>query len=162
MAINISKLDDNELLKLFHNVIEHLDKGKKVSEARSILQQIEDEWKIRLVDYLLGDKKSTRPEQGMLKTIGYKVGNDGLTYTKRRLILDRLILGELPFCGSPSYMAEWGNPRTKKRYRKLRDVLSQLIFKNKRFQEMEVATGDWDDDLKYVKKKWHEVIYKLG
>ena len=92
MPINITQMNDNDLLRLFHNVIEHLDKGKKVDEATSMLKKIEDEWKNRLENYLFGDEKSTRPEQGMLKTIGYKVGNDGLKYTKRRLILDRLIL----------------------------------------------------------------------
>ena len=162
MSINVTKMNDNDLLRLFHNVIEHLDKGKKVDEATSLLNKIENEWKKRLENYLFGDEKSTRPEQGMLKTIGYKVGNDGLKYTKRRLILDRLILGILPFCGSPSYMAEWGYPKTKKRYRKLRDVLNQLIFKNKRFPEMEVAVGDWTEDLNYVKQKWHKEIFRLN
>lgn len=153
-------MDDNKLLRLFHNVIDHLEKGKKIDEAFSLLNQIEHEWKKRLDDYLKGDRKATRPDQGMLKTIGYKVGNDGIIYTKRRLILDRLINGILPFCGSPSYMAEWGEPKTKQRFKKLRDVLNQLIFKNKNFPEMDVAVGDWSEDLKYIKDKWHNEIYK--
>ena len=153
-------MDDNKLLRLFHNVIDHLEKGKKIDEAFSLLNQIEHEWKKRLDDYLKGDRKATRPDQGMLKTIGYKVGNDGIIYTKRRLILDRLINGILPFCGSPSYMAEWGEPKSKQRFKKLRDVLNQLIFKNKNFPEMDVAVGDWSEDLKYIKDKWHNEIYK--
>ncbi len=153
-------MDDNKLLRLFHNVIDHLEKGKKIDEASNLLNQIEHEWKKRLDNYLNGDQKATRPDQGMLKTIGYKVGNDGMIYTKRRLLLDRVINGVLPFCGSPSYMAEWGDPKTKQRFKKLRDVLNQLIFKNKNFPEMDVAVGDWSEDLKYIKDKWHNEIYK--
>lgn len=153
-------MDDNKLLKLFHNVIDHLEKGKKIDEALNLLNQIEHEWKKRLDNYLNGDQKATRPDQGMLKTIGYKVGNDGMIYTKRRLLLDRVINGVLPFCGSPSYMAEWGDPKTKQRFKKLRDVLNQLIFKNRNFPEMDVAVGDWSEDLKYIKDKWHNEIYK--
>ena len=153
-------MDDNELLRLFHNVIDHLEKGKKIDEALNLLNQIEHEWKKRLDNYLNGDQKATRPDQGMLKTIGYKVGNDGMIYTKRRLLLDRVINGVLPFCGSPSYMAEWGSPKTKQRFKKLRDVLNQLIFKNRNFPEMDVAVGDWSEDLKYIKDKWHNEIYK--
>ena len=141
-------MDDNKLLRLFHNVIDHLEKGKKIDEASNLLNQIEHEWKKRLDNYLNGDQKATRPDQGMLKTIGYKVGNDGMIY------------GVLPFCGSPSYMAEWGDPKTKQRFKKLRDVLNQLIFKNKNFPEMDVAVGDWSEDLKYIKDKWHNEIYK--
>jgi len=153
-------MDDNKLLKLFHNIIDHLEKGKKIDEALNLLTQIEHEWKKRLDNYLNGDQKATRPDQGMLKTIGYKVGNDGMIYTKRRLLLDRVINGVLPFCGSPSYMAEWGGPKTKQRFKKLRDVLNQLIFKNRNFPEMDVAVGDWSEDLKYIKDKWHNEIYK--
>ena len=153
-------MDDNKLLRLFHNVIDHLEKGKKIDEASNLLNQIEHEWKKRLDNYLNGDQKATRPDQGMLKTIGYKVGNDGMIYTKRRLLLDRVINGVLPFCGSPSYMAEWGGAKTKQRFKKLRDVLNQLIFKNKNFPEMDVAVGDWSEDLKYIKDKWHNEIYK--
>ena len=153
-------MDDNKLLKLFHNIIDHLEKGKKIDEALNLLTQIEHEWKKRLDNYLNGDQKATRPDQGMLKTIGYKVGNDGMIYTKRRLLLDRVINGVLPFCGSPSYMAEWGDPKTKQRFKKLRDVLNQLIFKNRNFPEMDVAVGDWSEDLKYIKDKWHNEIYK--
>ena len=153
-------MDDNKLLRLFHNVIDHLEKGKKIDEASNLLNQIEHEWKKRLDNYLNGDKKATRPDQGMLKTIGYKVGNDGIIYTKRRLLLDRVINGILPFCGSPSYMAEWGEPKTKQRFKKLRDVLNQLIIKNRNFPEMDVAVGDWSEDLKYIKDKWYNEIYK--
>jgi hypothetical protein len=161
LPLNVSKMDDNKLLRLFHNVIDHLEKGHKIDQALDLLNQIECEWKKRLENYLMGDEKATRPDQGMLKTIGYRVGNDGIIYTKRRLILDRIINGVLPFCGSPSYMAEWGNPKTKKRFRKLRDVLNQLIFKNKKFSDMEVAVSDWVEDLKYIKGRWHAEIYKI-
>ena len=62
--------------------------------------------------------------------------------------------GNLPFCGSPAYMAEWGYPNSKKRYRKLRDVLNQLIYKNRNFPEMTAAIIDWKTDLEYIKNKW--------
>ena len=90
-------MDDNKLLRLFHNVIDHLEKGQKVDQALDLLNQIELEWKKRLENYLMGDERVTRPDQGMLKTIGYRVGNDGIIYTKRRLILDRIINGVCHF-----------------------------------------------------------------
>ena len=45
-------MDDNKLLKLFHNVIDHLEKDKNIDQALDLLKQIECEWKKRLENYL--------------------------------------------------------------------------------------------------------------
>ena len=45
-------MDDNKLLRLFHNVIDHLEKGQKVDQALDLLNLIELEWKKRLENYL--------------------------------------------------------------------------------------------------------------
>ena len=156
MVKQISEYSDEGLLRLFNNAIDYIEKGKMVEEAKAKIKEVELEWDNRLKKYLFADERADRPKKGMLQTIGYKTGNDGLGQRKRRLILDHLIIGSLPFCGSPAYMAEWGYPNSKKRYRKLRDVLNQLIFMNQRFSDKEVAVGDWEDDLKYLKTTWKD------
>ena len=64
----------------------------------------------------------------------------------------------MPFCGSPAYMAEWGYPNSKKRYRKLRDVLSQLIYKNRNYQDKTSAILHWKTDLEYIKKHYNHLL----
>lgn len=154
--MDISKFDDNKLLSLFNNVLDHIEKGKRVEEAKSLLSLIEKEWKTRLDK----GKKSVRPNVGMLQTIGYKVGNDGLSQSKREIMLDHIIQIQLPFCQSPSYMEEWGHPNSKKRYTKLVNVLNQLIFKKQNILGFDVAVGDWKKDLSYVKEKWRPVFFQ--
>jgi len=158
--VDISKFDDNKLLSLFNNVLDHIEKGKRIEEANSLLSLIEKEWKKRLDKYLFADEKTVRPNVGMLQTIGYKVGNDGLSQLKREILLNHIIQIQLPFCQSPSYMAEWGHPNSKKRYTKLVNVLNQLIFKKQNIPGFDVAVGDWKKDLSYVKEKWRPFFIK--
>lgn len=158
MVKKINEYSDEGLLTLFSNAMNLIEKGQRVQEAEDVIKKIELEWEERLKQYLFADEKADRPSRGMLKTIGYAVGNDGVGTVKRQLLLDHLIQGTLPFCGSPAYMAEWGYPNSKKRYRKLRDVLNQLVYKNRNFQEMASAIIHWQTDLEYIKGKWKHLL----
>lgn len=158
MVKKIKEYSDEGLLTLFSNAMNLIEKGQRVQEAEDVIKEIEIEWEERLKKYLFADEKADRPSRGMLKTIGYAVGNDGVGTARRQLLLDHLIQGTLPFCGSPAYMAEWGYPNSKKRYRKLRDVLSQLVYKNRNFQEMAAAIIHWQTDLEYIKKNYNHLL----
>ncbi|MEC3911029.1 hypothetical protein U5A82_11275 [Sphingobium sp. CR2-8] len=92
---------------------------------------------------------------GVLKTIGYKVGLDGLPPNDRRLRLDYVMSGALPFVGSPAHMQEWGQPLSFVRYRKLHRVLAGFATSAKnQGPHMVHAAEDWMEDLDYIERVW--------
>lgn len=150
----IPQMTDNELAKLFQNAQDWIYKGKAVDDAAAVISAIEREWEVRLKAYRKGQYKAETPPEGVLKAIGYKVGNDGLPEAKRQQLLDFAIQRILPPVGSPAYMAEWGPPCSLKRYRKLHRVIRVLASSAKTLGNMDVAASDWEDDLIYIEQKW--------
>ena len=149
----IPNLSDEELLRLFKNAFDLIERKKSEEQANHVLQGIQNEWELRLKKHISGDYKPERPKIGILSSLGYSVGESGVKSKRRRLIIDYIINGTLPFVGSPAYMAEWGGPFTGKRYHKLQTVLSEMVLQNKN-KGWDKAIIEWNEDLGYLRETW--------
>jgi hypothetical protein len=158
--IKLEKFDDNKLLRLFHNALNLIEKENHVDAAYEQISLIENEWASRVEKYMMGVSKSTRPDNGLLSTMGYKVGNDGVSKKRREILLTRILTHTIPFCGSPAYMYEWGGPNTRKRYNKLTTVIQLLIIKKKYIPGIEKAIIEWSEDLIYLKENYRNAFPK--
>ena len=153
----IPDLDDNELNRLFHNAMDLINQNKRVEDAEEVLEVLQEEWANRLERYTQGQYRATTPDTGMLKSLNYRVGLDGLKKDLRRQILDFIIEGVLPPVGSPAYVAEWGKPLSRQRYRKLHRVIRVLASSAETLGNMEKAAMEWIEDLDYLEEKWRSV-----
>ncbi len=154
---NIPKKSDEDLLAIFNNAAKALSKGPNL-EAAAVIKAIGDEWKNRLVHVRAGTRSTERPNEGMLATLGYRVGSvNGEKTPIRRQIL-KLVLEQLqlPMVGSPAYTDEWGEPKSTKRYEKLiRFLESQLTNPgNINRPNMEKAMIEWAEDLEWVQTNY--------
>lgn len=154
MVKKIPLMDDNALARLLGNALDLIHRNNNVTDARAVISAIEAEWARRLDDYNAGQYKAETPPEGVLRAIGYRVGNNGLPEAKRHQLLDFAITGTLPPVGSPAYIAEWGAPKTWRRYAKLHRVIRGLATSANTLGNMEVAAADWEADLKYIERKW--------
>ena len=150
----ILAMSDNELSKLFTNALELIHNKKMVDSAQQVLEAIEVEWSKRLEAYKDGEYKADTPEKGVLKTLGYRVGNDGVSSEKRKMLIDYLLNQQLPPVGSPAHMAEWGEPSSKQRYRKAHRVIQVLKSSASTLGYMDKAAKEWAEDLDYMEKTW--------
>ena len=151
---NIPNMDDNALARLMNNARAMLVKSPENQDAAKVIEYIEVEWQKRLHLFQSGKYKASTPENGVLSIVGYKVGNDGGKLRARRQILDYIMSGTLPPVGSPAYIAEWGEPLTRKRYVKLHRVIRVLASSGQTLGTMEKAVSDWEDDLLYLEQEW--------
>jgi hypothetical protein len=154
---NIPKKSDEDLLAIFNNAAKALSKGPNL-EAAAVIKAIGDEWKNRLEHARAGARSTERPNDGMLSTLGYRVGSvNGEKTTIRRQVL-KLVLEQLqlPIVGSPAYTDEWGEPNSSKRYEKLiRFLESQLSNPgNINRPNMEKAMIEWAEDLEWVQRNY--------
>ena len=147
-------MSDNELSKLFTNALELIHNKKMVDSAQQVLEAIEVEWSKRLEAYKDGEYKADTPEKGVLKTLGYRVGNDGVSSEKRKMLIDYLLNQQLPPVGSLAHMAEWGEPSSKQRYRKAHRVIQVLKSSASTLGYMDKAAKEWAEDLDYMEKTW--------
>jgi len=148
----IPSLSDDELLNLFNNALNLIDKGKNIEKAHQVIGAIQIEWKARYEKYKNKMYVADRPQKGILSSLGYAVGENGVSTKRRRQILEYILTGVLPFTGSPAYMAEWGDENSARRYNKLRSVLNSLIVSNKN-KNMHKAIIEWSEDLDYLHKR---------
>ena len=149
----IPGMDDNRLNVLHYNAQSYLLQGKRVDESRAVTLAVQEEWSKRATRFHAGQYKANRPEVGLLKFMGYTVGSQGEKPKMRRQILDCVMTATaLPPVGSPAYMAEWGEPRSTTRYRKLHRTIRSLASSNKHDRRMEKAVRDWEDDLVYLEE----------
>jgi hypothetical protein len=152
----IPKMNDEELLALFRNAISKLSTDLK-GAAESIIDGVEHEWKKRLHRARAGRYLAARPSDGMLATLGYRVGNvSGEKTPNRRLILKLLLERQLPMVGSPAYTDEWGAPNSSKRYEKLTRFLGSQLNNpaNCNRPNMEKAMIEWGEDLEWVQRTY--------
>lgn len=150
----IPKMSDNELSRLFDNAQDRSLKGQDPHADGEAIRAIEAEWARRLQAWQAGRYKADTPPEGVLKAIGYRVGNNGLPENRRRQLLDFAITGTLPPVGSPAHMAEWGGPLSRTRYAKLHRVIRVLASSAHAMGNMEVAAQDWEADLVYLEQNW--------
>mgnify|MGYP001452407641 CR=1 FL=1 len=99
-----------------------------------------------------GEHSSGAPAEGIMSTMGYRVGDtQGVKKEYRRMIIIEILKGPLPFVDSPSYMNEWGSDASPKRFKKIKNFLigeinSPLQRNNHR------ARLEWNEDLEWLEE----------
>ena len=146
---NIKTWDELRLSKAYRVYCKRLAEPNYVLKEELIEQMInviKDEWEDRK------DREGTKymsPRNGLLSTMGYKVGIEGYKEKVRRKVLKDVISGPLPLVGNPDYMKEWGEDNSPKRKQKLRNCL--LGFSSGKQHETHYqAIKDWEDDLSWL------------
>jgi len=152
-------MDDNELRQLFINAHQMIENSKMLDQSNAVINAIEEEWQRRLVLFEIGEYKADTPEEVVLRSVGYRVGKNGLSLSMRHRLLDYIMTRALPQVGSPAYMAEWGHPMTQERYRKLHRVIRVLASSGKNFENMDIAVHHWEADLNYIENKYRGQFY---
>lgn len=97
--------------------------------------------------------------EGVLKYLGYRVGEKGLPGNQRQQILKQALTEGLPFINSHEYMSEWGEPGTQKRFEKIVDSLSTFIRNSERKNPIsyQKAIQDWESDIQFLKSLYTPV-----
>ena len=127
----------------------------KKSDYQTLLNLIREQWMVRLEK---GGDSSGAPAEGVMSTMGYRVGDtQGIRKEYRINIMIDVLTEPLPFVESPSYMQEWGEERSITRYNKLKNFLSGEI--NSPLQRNNFrAVSEWKEDLEWVLKYGMEYI----
>ncbi|MSP74493.1 MAG: hypothetical protein EXR12_00010 [Rhodospirillaceae bacterium] len=94
-------------------------------------------------------------EVGVLKSIGYQVGLQGVPLHERRRLLSRVYEHELAMALSRSYLSEWGKPKSSLRLRKLAHTIASLTRNMKRRNSDAPSIEDWEADLAYLKQHYY-------
>ena len=96
-------------------------------------------------------------EEGLLKFMGYAVGQKGSYRNKRQQVLDYVFNEQVPKVQSLEYMAEWGAPRSDTRLKKLANSLATFSrnARRRRNSDMNQAIVEWEEDLSYLKMKYY-------
>jgi hypothetical protein len=96
-------------------------------------------------------------DQGLLKFMGYAVGQKGAYRNRRQQVLDYVFNEKVPKVQSNEYMAEWGEPKSMNRLKKLADSLATFArnARRRRSSDMDHAIAEWEEDLKYLKDTYY-------
>jgi hypothetical protein len=86
---------------------------------------------------------------------------DGAPTSTRREILDSAFNEKLPHVESKDYMAEWGQPGSRRRLRRIARLIAWQVGgargrAEKLGHDMSAATRDWLDDLEWMKRDLYE------
>lgn len=102
-------------------------------------------------------------EEGLLKFMGYAVGQLGAYRTRRRQVLNYVFNEKIPKVQSYDYMAEWGDPTSAKRLQKLANSLATFArnAKRRRTSDMEHAIAEWEEDLAYLKNTYFDGLFSF-
>ena len=127
----------------------------KKNDINIIIELIKEEWMNRLNE---SSESSGAPSEGVMSTMGYRVGDtQGVKQDYRILIMIEILKGPLPFVDSPHYMREWGADASIERYKKIKrflvgEINSPLQRNNYR------AISEWRDDLDWLEKNGQEYV----
>lgn len=97
-------------------------------------------------------------EYGVLSFMGYHVGeSSSLSAEQRRRILDYVFSERIPNVNDPAYMAQWGDPGSAKRLRKMADSLATFARSAKlnTHADKTMAVFEWESDLAYLKRTYY-------
>lgn len=97
-------------------------------------------------------------KQGLLSTLGYQVGTNGLPPDHRRAILDAAFQQPLPALSNAAYLAEWGAPKSAQRLQKLAESIAAFARNAKRRNSANLhkSIRDWEADLAYLKRRYYD------
>jgi len=153
--MNLDAMDDNKLEIMYRHCLAAIMENKpNKADAEKRIGEINAVWQKRLRAADAGDYKAESPEIGVLRTVGYRVGNDGLATSARWALLDHVMSGVLPFVGSPAHMLEWGDADSLVRYRKLHRVIASFRTSVRNQEWLARAFDDWGEDLDYLEREW--------
>lgn len=126
----------------------------KSKDLEAVIGIIKREWMKRLEE---GDQQGL-PEEGLMSTMGYRVGDtQGIKAPYRRMIMKEILEGPIPFVGNPSYMREWGSDGSIERYNKMKRFLKSEI-KMPMQKNNYRAISEWKEDLKWLEEVGIEYI----
>lgn len=139
---------------MIKRLVDETNQLKKV-DIETVVSLIKQEWMRRLEEDGLS---SGSPAEGMMSTMGYRVGDtQGIKQEYRIMIMIEILKGPLPFVESPSYMREWGNDGSLDRYNKLKRFLNGEI--NSPLQRNNYrAIAEWKEDLKWLEDNGEDYI----
>ena len=97
-------------------------------------------------------------EEGLLKYMGYSVGQNGAYRSQRREVLNYIYNGQLPRVQSQEYMDQWAESKTSSRLQKLANTIATLARNAKRRHndDMSLAISEWEEDLTYLKETYYD------
>lgn len=183
LSLRDSSVCRPDVRKFYENVLRRLSELESATktrpEDRKLRLQLEEieqlrnraentgvfEWfKWPTTNALMGDgtlDASGWYEHGLLKSVGYHVGNDGENPDVRRYILDCVFRNELPHINSDEYMSEFAVPQSPQRLRKIANVLasSAIKLKSKTHADCSQAIEDYEADLEYLYDKYYVDVF---
>ena len=110
---------------MIKRLVDETNQLKKI-DIETVVSLIKQEWMRRLEEDGLS---SGAPAEGMMSTMGYRVGDtQGIKQEYRIMIMIEILKGPLPFVESPSYMREWGSDGSLDRYNKLKRFLNEQFL----------------------------------
>ena len=152
---SLQQKDDARLITMFQNCMRAIRRGgPSVTDAERLIDTINLELNRRLVRASAYHFSAETPSVGLLKIMGYSVGNNGEKMTTRRTIIDYIMTKPLPPISSISYMASWGDPLSQRRYQKLSRTLESFVSNSHSRGSMDLACYQWEQDLLYIQEKW--------
>ena len=142
------------------------------TEAQAVLDAVETIWLVRATgapagwfqwpstDIFIGDGELNPegwPVEGMLRFLGYSVGEHGEPQGLRWAILKRVFEGELPPVFPGPYMEAWGQPSSPRRLHKMADCLASFARSAKRRggAQLRIAIRDWEGDLQHLHDSYY-------
>ena len=154
----VIKIKSNrDLAKYYQTLLKRsfvLEEKLKLAECRLVIAEIKIEWSKRLEE---GDQTGY-PDEGLMSTMGYRVGDtQGIKAEYRKLIMSEILEGPIPFVNSPAYMREWGSDGSLTRFNKMQRFLNSEI--NSPLQRNNYrAISEWKDDLDWLKVEGPQFI----
>lgn len=159
-----------------------LSEGKQNGAAIRAVKAIEREWKRRGAAGVDPDDYFAWPttdapggngqlsleanlKEGMLKYLEYQVGRtNGQSPAVRRAILRRVFEGVLPPVFPPTYMAEWSEPGSATRLKKLAETIAAMarLFKRRHDSRFDDAISDWEADLRFLYDEFYVGRFKFA
>jgi hypothetical protein len=102
-------------------------------------------------------------QQGLLGYVGYQVGAKGVSFYRRRALLDDVFQNSLPRLNSAEYMKAWGMPKSPKRLHKLAESIAAFArnAKHNDAGKYALAIADWESDLRYLKATYYNSLCKF-
>ena len=139
---------------MIKRLVDETNQFKKI-DIETVISLIKHEWMRRLEEDWLS---SGAPAEGLMSTMGYRVGDtQGVKQEYRIMIMIEILKGPLPFVESPSYMREWGEDASLDRYSKLKRFLNAEI--NSPLQKNNYrAIAEWKEDLTWLEKTGGDYI----
>lgn len=98
---------------------------------------------------------------GLLRHMGYRVGERGVEAPGRRLILEKVFKYRLPVTNLPGwYVEQWGSPKSRERLKKMADSLAAFYRREKKLGH-EVAASDYEDDLEWLYENFYRGRFRF-